>query len=483
MNSFFRISLMGCLLSLSACSCRHPASRRTVLYAVVDTTWQQPMEYSVQSGTLFPYTKFVGHSPLEKAGEIRDGRCVIAFETDRPVTVSIMPVRDSTAKIFFSGSFVVHPGDSLEVRSVADPRFAPGMAVKPQLVETAYRDNAFEESFQAAFPYRSQPVFADGDALAYKRDVEAYHARKCAFLDSCSRVMPLSEFKIRRARAAYELARYNTLSDLVQRHPELDLPADYLGEERLPDEGFGTAVYVSALLNKYVRNVSSEPENHYAEIERGIRRAPRRLRDYLTALQIGYFAERRLPSYAEAFEASVARAERTIRDTALLGYIARAKTFYADRCVVLPDSVLTGTRVQGLDRAETTLGELLARYDGRPLYIDCWASWCSGCIFDMQRSEQARAWLGEQGVVCLCLSFDAQFDDWTAACGRYGVHGDSYRCCGEFGSPLARLLKVKTIPRYLLFDARHTIVNSDAPRPVEHELPELKRFVGLFSAQ
>lgn len=475
-HRLYLFAAVGALL-VGGCTPKGAPMRRTCLYAAVDTTKQQPLAYVVEGEQLFPYVKFVERSRPQETTDIRDGYCYAVFETDRPTVVSVMPVRDSTAALTVSSTFVVSPGDSLEVRTATDPRITAFKVVKAELVETEYRDNAYAELVATAFPYQTQPKFANDDPIAYKRDVEDYYDRQCAFLDSCRRAMPLSERCIAQAKSLYALLRYNRLSAVLQQHPDLELPADYLGDGELPEAGYGTAAYAHALLNKYIRNVSREPERHYAAIERGIRRAPRRLRDYLTALQIGYFAELQLPSYAGELAATVERAERTIRDTVLRGYVARAKAFYAERHIVLPDSVLHGTRFETLAGEELTLAELLARHAGQPVFLDFWASWCSGCILDMERSANAEAYLKEQGIACLYVSIDEDAESWRRACDRHDVRRDSYRCLGHRDSPLVRLLRVTSIPRYVLFDGGHEIVCSNAPRPTSDGLPALKSLV------
>lgn len=474
------VYLAGFAIAVLALGCRPEGApmQRAYLYAAVDTTSQRPLEYRVcGKELLFPYGKLQGSMPqLQPVTEIHDGYCWVTLEIDRPVQVWIFPVRDTMASTM-SASFMVHPGDSLEVRSVPDPRITAFPLLRPQLVETDRRDNTLAEMLEEAFPNRLRPQF-EGDPDAYREALDSYWDRKRAFLDSCSRTMPLSDDCIRSLRGDFALGRYNALSSILQTHPECNLSADYAGELELSEANYGKTLYAAALLNRYIRNLSPEPELHYAEIEQGIRRAPRRLRDYLTALQIGFFAERQLPHYEREFAATVERAERTIRDSVLLDYIAQAKRFYANRTLALPDSVLTGTRFRDAEGGELTLGELLARYEGQPLYLDFWASWCTGCLLDMERSANAKAWLQEQGIAYLYVSIDDDAGDWQQACERYGVDHDSYLAIGTRKTPLGRLLELVTIPRYVLFDADHKIISRDAPRPVDNQLPELKRIAG-----
>lgn len=62
----------------------------------------------------------------------------------------------------------------------------------------------------------------------------------------------------------------------------------------------GTSSYATALVNKYIRHAVPEPEKNFDAVYAGIRKAPRKLRDYLMALMVGYYAVQQLPYYEEA---------------------------------------------------------------------------------------------------------------------------------------------------------------------------------------
>lgn len=152
--------LAGLAMAVLAVGCQPKGApmQKAYLYAAVDTTRQHPLEYDVNQ-QLFPYGKLqVGVSRPQPATEIHDGYCRITLEIDRPVRVWVFPVRDTMTSAM-SASLTVHPGDSLEVRSVPDPRIPAFTLLRPQLVETDRRDNAFAAMLEEAFPYRTRPKF------------------------------------------------------------------------------------------------------------------------------------------------------------------------------------------------------------------------------------------------------------------------------------------------------------------------------------
>lgn len=481
MKRLHPITVATALLLGVGCGPKEAPMQRTYLYAPVDTTWQKPFACTaVNPYDIFPNAKFCPRVDLIDA-EVHDGMATLVLEINRPMRLAVLPVRDSTKKFVMGEARIIYPGDSLEVRTVRNSAITRLEAYTSDLVGGAYRHNTCERLLRERFPYAEQPHFDPAEGLAgYKARIDAFTAERLALLDSCSCVMPLSDHYLRHMRQSFALERYAALASELRRHPELEAPEGYFDDAELPEDADRWSIYYAqAMQEKYIyRDFGFETERHYAEIGQRIARAPRKLRDYLTVLQIGHFAAKQQQEYQAELAATIERAERTIRDTVYRSYIALAKKFYDNRSLELPDSVLQQTLLRTPDDEKPlTLGEVLQRYEGRPLYIDFWASWCSGCIMDMQDSAEAKAYLAEQGVTYLYLSIDKSAEAWQRASERLGVAQDSYLCFGELNSPLAHLLQLQRIPHYLLLDRQHRIIRTHAPRPIPHFLPELKRAV------
>lgn len=476
MKKLLFLGLMWVIIP-AGCGRKTAPLRKTYIYCSVDTLRQRLPSYQITSNSRFPYGKF---SPTEKVSnaDYRDGQAVISLEIDRPTTVMVMPVCDSTVKMALSESFLLLPGDSLELLSVTDSTTFRGFAsLKPALAEARYEDNRCDRLLQDAFPYKDQPKVEAGDLMRYKADVTEYYRRKREFLDSCRMRMTLSPEYLDRSEALFAIGRYNDLCFALDKNPDSEVPAGYLEEVEIPQSVAGSPAYVSALLHKYVKHAVADPTANFDAVYAGIRKAPRRLRDHLTALMIGYYAGEELPAYKPQLEAAIDRAHRTIADTVLLDYIDRAARFYARCGEALPGEV-DSVKLLSYDGArEETLAEVLARFDGQPVYLDFWSSWCVGCIIDIMRSAEARAYLEEEGVAYVCLSLDEDADAWRKAADQYKVVENSYLVSGEFDSPLCTYFEIKSIPRYILLDREHRILSSDAPRPVEYSLADLRRLV------
>lgn len=469
----------GTILSvmLAGCAGKPLPMQKTYLYCQVDTLWQSLPAYQVTSNELFPYSKFAPYGEHVEAG-YSDGIALIELEINKPTAISVMPVRDSTVVISWSGNFLLLPGDSLELESVPDTRIPNLKCIRPRLAEAGRQDNACAVLFEEAFPYKSYPRVTDGDLGKYKAEMEAFRQRKRDFLDSCRMRMALSDEYVASQRMQFDADLYNSLCTAVEKESVAELPAGYLDGIEVSDSLMGTSSYATALVNKYIRHAVPEPERNFDAVYAGIRKAPRKLRDYLTALMVGYYAEQQLPYYEDQLLAVIDQAGRTVRDTTYLGYISRAKAFYCNRNMPFSDEALQQTMLRTLgSEQQMTLAELLAQYEGRPVFLDFWASWCGGCIMDIQQSEAAKKYLADADVEYIYLSIDEDVKSWQTSAEKYGVTENSYLSLGERDSPMAKFLEIKSIPRYILLDGQHLIVSMAAPRPTPGELGALKRLV------
>lgn len=121
-----------------------------------------------------------------------------------------------------------------------------------------------------------------------------------------------------------------------------------------------------------------------------------------------------------------------------------------------------------------TFEKLLNSLKGKVVLIDFWASWCVPCKVEMPFSHELGKEFKNQKFSIVYLSLDKSANDWLKSAETLNLSVNSFLVEKDFKSPLAIMLKITAIPRYLLIDKEGRIVDSKAPRPSN---PELKQMI------
>lgn len=123
-----------------------------------------------------------------------------------------------------------------------------------------------------------------------------------------------------------------------------------------------------------------------------------------------------------------------------------------------------------------TLQEVLEQYKDKNIYIDFWASWCHACCDDISNSQDAKIFLNQKNVVYLYFSMDNNPKAWESAVKKYGIDKNQYMLINT--KAMYNYLNIIGIPRYLILNNKHQLVNTDAPRPNSSFIENLKVEIG-----
>jgi len=112
-----------------------------------------------------------------------------------------------------------------------------------------------------------------------------------------------------------------------------------------------------------------------------------------------------------------------------------------------------------------TFDGVLAKYHGKVIYLDFWASWCGPCKREMPHSQELQEAFHNKDVVFIYFSSDKTAGPWVAAMDKLNLTGEHYRASYDVKMDYAARLNLRFIPRYVLIDKKGNIANDNAKRP------------------
>ena len=113
------------------------------------------------------------------------------------------------------------------------------------------------------------------------------------------------------------------------------------------------------------------------------------------------------------------------------------------------------------------LSYLAAKYPGKVLYIDVYATWCSPCIEEMKSTPAIYAAMKGKDVVFVNLCLSSTPGNFRKFVKEKNVTGENYFFTDDASKLFMGNYKLQGYPSYLLVNKQGEIVTTDAPRPSE----------------
>ena len=123
-----------------------------------------------------------------------------------------------------------------------------------------------------------------------------------------------------------------------------------------------------------------------------------------------------------------------------------------------------------LDGTNKSLQEILNDYQGKKVFIDVWASWCSDCIVGMPIVKQIQSEFPD--ISYLFLSQDRTERAWKIGINKYDIQGDHYFIKEGSDGPFSDFLNSNWIPRYMVIDEQGDITLFKAKKATDKRIKE-----------
>ena len=108
------------------------------------------------------------------------------------------------------------------------------------------------------------------------------------------------------------------------------------------------------------------------------------------------------------------------------------------------------------DGKDIAFKDILAKYKGKTIVIDVWASWCPDCIKGMPKVHDLQKMFPD--VVYLFLSYDREDAAWKKGIEKYGANGENYHAGTSMKEgAFTKDIKLDWIPRYMVVDKKGKI--------------------------
>jgi len=319
------------------------------------------------------------------------------------------------------------------------------------------------------------------DLIEYKQLLQAYRDREIEFLNNYKKEHSVSEDFINYALAninnwyAYKLY----ISAFFSKN---SLPAGYLDDVTVM-QNLLSIIALGAMEYKYAFCLPNfDVEQIYNAI---LDEVHPQFHSMLLRKLITQFTGKSDKTYQESLLRVMNQIEKTSTDSALLACVQEYKPFYLLSGTTLSDSILDNTYLRSFQsNQKITLRQMFDNYKNTAIYLDFWLSGYRRSRYFIQESAGNKPYFAEKQIAIVYISTDKDKNEWRKAATEDNITENQYLLLEHEISPIIRknspmrnYLKIKDVPRYVLFNKNHEIEMLNAPQLTGYFFDELKKII------
>jgi len=109
--------------------------------------------------------------------------------------------------------------------------------------------------------------------------------------------------------------------------------------------------------------------------------------------------------------------------------------------------------------ANELISKIITEHQGKIIYLDIWATWCSPCRKEMPYSKKLITKLNSDKVDFVYLCIDSEEEKWKALISELNIDGSHYLATPDQSRFVYKLFEMNGVPQYILIDSNGNIVD------------------------
>jgi thiol-disulfide isomerase/thioredoxin len=333
----------------------------------------------------------------------------------------------------------------------------------------------------------------DNQPEAHKQYLTEHYNKELTFLESylASRKSSLTFAKWAKADLKYEylenLMRYTWLHPTHNKQKEEDFTIpesyfDFVTKVDLDDPNASISSHYGSYITEYARFITLKKLGYNRRIDTEINFYVQQPSSFLKDIMLCSFFNnliqakhtKLLTPYISEFESNVTQLAFKKRVLSAYNSALSKLNHYT-----LPQNAIINTNP--ITEADSIFNKITAKYAGKVVYLDFWATWCGPCRAEMPDAQKLRRQFAGKDVVFLYLGVESEAKTWKALISELNIQGEHFLLNNNQFNAISEKFSINGIPRYLLIDKGSQVVDDDAKRPSDTKL--LKDITDLLEAK